>query len=114
MLVPSEESSIDSERQAGVKGLACLRSVSQAAGSAGSITVDFSMVPSRTREAPFCSGGSHSPGMAEYARFALYSCTIRHISLELRYDAVMTKPDFNLLVTLDVLLAEGSVARAAG
>lgn len=25
----------------------------------------------------------------------------------------MTKPDFNLLVTLDVLLAEGSVARAA-
>src|SRR3954447_7546059 len=25
----------------------------------------------------------------------------------------MSKPDFNLLVTLDVLLAEGSVARAA-
>src|SRR5690349_15580176 len=27
--------------------------------------------------------------------------------------AVMTRPDLNLLVTLDVLLAEGSVARAA-
>jgi DNA-binding transcriptional LysR family regulator len=31
----------------------------------------------------------------------------------LRYGACMATPDFNLLVTLDVLLAEGSVARAA-
>lgn len=31
----------------------------------------------------------------------------------MRYGADMTMPDFNLLVTLDVLLQEGSVARAA-
>jgi DNA-binding transcriptional LysR family regulator len=37
----------------------------------------------------------------------------RHIELEPRYAAVMSKRDLNLLVTLDVLLAEGSVARAA-
>jgi DNA-binding transcriptional LysR family regulator len=29
------------------------------------------------------------------------------------YDCFMSRPDLNLLVTLDVLLAEGSVARAA-
>lgn len=29
------------------------------------------------------------------------------------YDRTMSRPDFNLLITLDVLLAEGSVARAA-
>eukprot|EP01132_Coremiostelium_polycephalum_P020189 gene20189-23993_t len=45
--------------------------------------------------------------MAEGAAFALYTCAKR----PMRY-AVST-PDFNLLVTLDVLLAEGSVARAA-
>src|SRR5919197_6691598 len=33
--------------------------------------------------------------------------------IEPRYAAVMSKPDLNLLVTLDALLAEGSVARAA-
>lgn len=37
----------------------------------------------------------------------------RHITIELRYDPAMATPDLNLLVTLDVLLAEGSVARAA-
>lgn len=51
--------------------------------------------------------------MAEHARFADYSCTERHIGAGLRYNGVMTKPDLNLLVTLDVLLAEASVARAA-
>jgi DNA-binding transcriptional LysR family regulator len=33
--------------------------------------------------------------------------------VKLRYDRWMSRPDLNLLVTLDVLLAEGSVARAA-
>src|SRR3954454_20728211 len=33
--------------------------------------------------------------------------------IKLRYDRSMPRPDLNLLVTLDVLLAEGSVARAA-
>jgi len=33
--------------------------------------------------------------------------------VKLRYGPCMATPDFNLLVTLDVLLAEGSVARAA-
>lgn len=33
--------------------------------------------------------------------------------MKLRYTSDMSKPDLNLLVTLDVLLAEGSVARAA-
>src|SRR4051812_14701034 len=51
--------------------------------------------------------------MAEGAAFALYSCVGRHITIELRYGRCMSTPDLNLLVTLDVLLAEGSVARAA-
>jgi hypothetical protein len=33
--------------------------------------------------------------------------------VELRYGRCVSTPDLNLLVTLDVLLAEGSVARAA-
>lgn len=45
--------------------------------------------------------------MAEGAAFALYTCAKRHVRF-----AVST-PDLNLLITLDVLLAEGSVARAA-
>lgn len=51
--------------------------------------------------------------MAEDALFALYSCVRRHITAGLRYCRRMASPDLNLLVTLDVLLAEGSVARAA-
>ena len=51
--------------------------------------------------------------MAEGAPFAVYSCTERHITTEVRYGRSMSTPDFNLLVTLDVLLAEGSVAGAA-
>lgn len=51
--------------------------------------------------------------MAEDAAFALYQCVERHASHELRYGSPMATPDFNLLVTLDVLLAEGSVAGAA-
>src|SRR4051812_25174525 len=51
--------------------------------------------------------------MAEGAAFALYSCVGRHITIELRYGRCMSTPDLNLLVTLDVLLAEASVARAA-
>ena len=51
--------------------------------------------------------------MAERAAFAHYSCARRHIPIELRYTGQMSRPDLNLLVTLDVLLAEGSVARAA-
>ena len=39
---------------------------------------------------------------------ALYTCVKRHVN----YARVST-PDFNLLLTLDVLLAEGSVAGAA-
>jgi len=50
--------------------------------------------------------------MAEGAPFALYArWTPSHE--QLRYGRSMSTPDFNLLVTLDVLLAEGSVARAA-
>lgn len=51
--------------------------------------------------------------MAEGAAFALYSCIWRHISIGQCYVWKMSVPDLNLLVTLDVLLAEGSVARAA-
>jgi DNA-binding transcriptional LysR family regulator len=36
-----------------------------------------------------------------------------HHEIELCYGGGMSRPDLNLLVTLDVLLAEGSVARAA-
>src|SRR6267154_1855025 len=51
--------------------------------------------------------------MAERAPFALYSCVQRYITIKPCYRRSMSTPDFNLLVTLDVLLAEGSVARAA-
>jgi DNA-binding transcriptional LysR family regulator len=51
--------------------------------------------------------------MAEGALFALYSCVRRHIAIGFCYSRSMPTPDLNLLVTLDVLLAEGSVARAA-
>lgn len=51
--------------------------------------------------------------MAEGAPFALYSCVGRHTSIKLCYGRCMATPDLNLLVTLDVLLVEGSVARAA-
>lgn len=37
----------------------------------------------------------------------------RHISLQWPYDRRMARPDLNLLVTLDILLTEGSVAGAA-
>jgi DNA-binding transcriptional LysR family regulator len=49
--------------------------------------------------------------MAEDAAVALYTCVQRHVMAPglLR----MSMPDLNLLVTLDVLLTEGSVARAA-
>ena len=49
---------------------------------------------------------------AEGARLADYSCAWRHVSDCGRVE-YMSIPDLNLLVTLDVLLAEGSVARAA-
>ena len=51
--------------------------------------------------------------MAEGASSALYSCARRHITVKLWYGRRMSTPDLNLLITLDVLLAEGSVARAA-
>lgn len=47
--------------------------------------------------------------MAEDARFACHSCIRRHVLPLLQ----VALPDLNLLVTLDVLLAEGNVARAA-
>jgi DNA-binding transcriptional LysR family regulator len=50
---------------------------------------------------------------AEDALIALNTCTKRHVSSKLLYRPVMARPDLNLLVTLDVLLAEGNVARAA-
>jgi DNA-binding transcriptional LysR family regulator len=46
--------------------------------------------------------------VAEHAAVALYTCTRRHAKT-----ARMAHPDFNLLAALDVLLAEGSVERAA-
>jgi DNA-binding transcriptional LysR family regulator len=51
--------------------------------------------------------------MAERAAFAAYSCVRRYITIKLSYGRRMSHPDLNLLVTLDVLLTEGSVARAA-
>ena len=53
------------------------------------------------------------PDIAEDAPSALYSCIERPIRIKLCYGGGMPRPDFNLLVALDVLLAEGSVARAA-
>ncbi len=51
--------------------------------------------------------------MAERALFAAYSCITRHMWPGCCYAARMALPDLNLLVALDVLLTEGSVARAA-
>ncbi|SEG60871.1 transcriptional regulator, LysR family [Bosea lathyri] len=52
-------------------------------------------------------------GVAEGAAFALDQCMKRHVTIDCASLAGMTPPDLNLLVTLDVLLAEGSVAVAA-
>src|SRR5690349_17295997 len=49
--------------------------------------------------------------MAEDAHHALQTCVERHVSHG--YGQRVSRPDLNLLVALDVLLAEGSVARAA-
>lgn len=51
--------------------------------------------------------------MAERASFAFYCCTQRHVRFAPCYGRQMSIPDFNLLVTLDALLDEGSVAGAA-
>ena len=51
--------------------------------------------------------------MAEGAAVALCPCVQRQVSFRQCYGRCMSTPDLNLLVTLDVLLAEGSVARAA-
>jgi DNA-binding transcriptional LysR family regulator len=51
--------------------------------------------------------------MAEDARIAICSCAKRHVSRYSWYLSAMAMPDLNLLVTLDVLLSEGSVVRAA-
>jgi DNA-binding transcriptional LysR family regulator len=68
---------------------------------------DMSFVPSFDR---VCCGQTRLPyQMAEDALIAVYSCIQRHISL----GWVMARPNLNLLVVLDILLAEGSVAGAA-
>lgn len=51
--------------------------------------------------------------MAEGASAALITCTKRHVVIVQCYDPRMIDPDFNLLIALDVLLADGSVAGAA-
>jgi DNA-binding transcriptional LysR family regulator len=51
--------------------------------------------------------------MAEDARVALYKCMKRHLTRRLCYRLRMSPPDLNLLLTLEALLAEGSVAGAA-
>ena len=51
--------------------------------------------------------------MAEDAAFALYCCAWRYVMGKLGYHQAMSNPDLNLLITLDAVLAEGSVARAA-
>jgi DNA-binding transcriptional LysR family regulator len=52
-------------------------------------------------------------GIAEDASFAIYLCVQRHTPINLRYGCYMSIPDLNLLITLDVLLSEGNVTRAA-
>jgi DNA-binding transcriptional LysR family regulator len=51
--------------------------------------------------------------MAEHASIASHECMERHIEAGSCYTQCMTGPDLNLLMALDVLLTEGSVAKAA-
>jgi len=51
--------------------------------------------------------------MAEDAHIALNTCMKRHVPVGSCYVRPVAAPDLNLLVTLAVLLAEGSVARAS-
>jgi DNA-binding transcriptional LysR family regulator len=51
--------------------------------------------------------------MAEGASVTFDPCTKRHVTTVLGYRRPVSAPDLNLLVTLDVLLDEGSVAGAA-
>lgn len=56
----------------------------------------------------------HLHDMSEGALLALYVCSRRRTMFSpFCYRSGMSKPDLNLLITLDVLLAEGNVARAA-
>src|SRR5262249_44620202 len=111
MLVPSEDSNMDRERLASAHRT---EGVVAAGVSARPATIGFNMNSIFRRLLKrSCGRRSPRPDMAERAAFTLYSCVWRHIRVKRCYRPSMPRPDLNLLVTLDVLLAEGSVARAA-
>jgi hypothetical protein len=62
------------------------------------------------RQAGHVRKRSPVPGMAEGAPFALGSCIGRHTTINWRDGRCISTPDRNWLVTLDMPLAEGSVA----
>src|SRR4051812_40870735 len=111
MLVPSAANNMDRERLASAR-------LAEGVSFASSVP-DFSVASATCFNMGAIPYHSHwirqhrtpSPGMPEGASFAPYSCMWRHIRAQPCYDQDMSHPDLNLLVTLDVLLAEGSVAR---
>src|SRR4051812_29506360 len=103
MLMPSEDSNIASDRLASAKPAdGVRRAPSSAAYSAMTDTITSFGNP---------TAGDLSRRMTW--RKAQYLHFIRAPDATSRYARPMARPDLNLLVTLDVLLAEGSVARAA-
>src|SRR3981189_1498086 len=84
MLVPSEASSMESERLASAQRTEGVGSALRAVGSSRPAIIGFDMnlafwrLPKRS----CCQEPSPSPDMAERARFALYSCVWRHITIK--------------------------------
>lgn len=112
MLVASDDSSVESDRLANAHRVE--RALTGATSSQVFSAVDAKVNSSAVSPKSELSEAIPSHDVAEGAVFASYSCMKRHITAELCYGPSMSSPDLNLLVALDVLLTEGSVARAAG
>jgi DNA-binding transcriptional LysR family regulator len=114
MLVPSEDSNIDIERLASGRRTEDLRAALPAPVSSRPAKNGFDM-----NSVPGVSKGDccHQSNPIEAWRKPHRSHFIRAFDATSRfivcYEGVMPRPDLNLLVALEALLAEGSVARAA-
>jgi DNA-binding transcriptional LysR family regulator len=107
MLVPSEDSSMVSDRLA-MAGK--LRDGDGAGTMAAAMEGRDMAGPARRWE----QAHARRPGaIAEGARDAMRPCVKRHARPAPWYTGAMADLDLNLLATLDVLLSEGSVAKAA-
>ena len=114
MLVPIDDSNMDSDKLASAQPADAVCCEPVATVSPCLAVMDFNadfLVWQRPRWS--CLKRRSWLDMAEDAALALYPCAWRHATVNGARVGRMSAPDLNLLVTLDVLLAEGSVAGAA-